>query len=189
VCLWIFQGLVEFGEKGLHCHAHDHRFGSQANNPSHMFTCFGIALSLCFSFLFEVSVLGWGDEIHCISCADACELQGFRLSRWGGCDDDKEPANVSCVFRPCTSMQCNLGRWCFHTYWFRSVCREQKIGGEHAHVGQVKSCAHMEKNLALHLFLHPWSVSPPLSFVKFCIFWCSHMLCSQSFSRVYVEMA
>jgi hypothetical protein len=135
-----------------------------------------------------VSVLGWGDEIQYTSCADACELQGFRLSRWGGRDDDKEPANVSCVFRPCTSMQCNLGRWCFHTYWFRSICREQKIGGEHAHVGQVKSCAHVEKNLALHLFLHPWSVSPPLSFVKFCIFWCSHMLCSQSFSRVYVEM-
>jgi hypothetical protein len=93
-------------------------------------------------------------------------------------------------------MQCNLGRWCFHTYWFRSVCREQKIGGEHAHVGQVKSCAHMEKNLALHLFLHPLSVSPPLSFLKFGIFWCSHMLCSQSslahdrvFSRVYMEMA
>jgi hypothetical protein len=86
--------------------------------------------------------------------------------------------------------------WCFHTYLFRSVCREQKIGGEHAHVGQVKSCGHMEKNLALHLFLHPWSVSPPLSFVKFCIFWCSHMLYSQSslahdtgFSRVYVGMA
>ncbi|KAH8938506.1 hypothetical protein BDL97_16G086700 [Sphagnum fallax] len=78
-----------------------------------MFTCFGIALSLCFSFRFEVSVLGWGDEIQCTSCADACELQGFRLSR------------------------------------------EQKIGGEHAHVGQVKSCAHMEKNVALHLFLHP----------------------------------
>jgi hypothetical protein len=108
-----FQGLVEFGEEGLHCDAHDHRFRSQANNPSHMFTCFGIALSLCFSFLFEVSVLGWGDEIQCTSCADACELQGFRLSR------------------------------------------EQKIGGEHAHVGQVKSYAHMEKNVALHLFLHP----------------------------------
>ncbi|KAH9538084.1 hypothetical protein CY35_16G086500, partial [Sphagnum magellanicum] len=79
-----------------------------------MFTCFGIALSLFFFFIvFEMSVFGWGDEIQCTSCADACELQGFRLSR------------------------------------------EQKIWGEHAHVGQVKSCAHMEKNLTLHLFLHP----------------------------------
>jgi hypothetical protein len=192
-----FRGRVEFGEEGfaLRCTRSSIWFASE-QPIFYMFTCFGIALSLFFFFtVFEMSVLGWGDEIQCTSCADACELQGFRLWRWGGRDDDKEPANVSCIFRPCTSMQCNLGRWCFHTYWFLSVCREQKIGGEHAHVGQVKSCAHMEKNLALHLFLHPWSVSPPLSFVKFCIFWCSHMLCSQSslahdrgFSRVYVEM-
>jgi hypothetical protein len=72
-------------------------------------------VSFFFSFIvFEVTVLGWGDEIQCTSSADPCELQGFWLSR------------------------------------------EQKIGGEHAHVGQVKSCGHMEKNLALHLFLHPW---------------------------------
>ncbi len=48
-----FRGRVEFGEKGLHCDAHDHRFGSQANNPSHMFTCFDIVfVSLFFSLLF-----------------------------------------------------------------------------------------------------------------------------------------
>ncbi|CAK9866830.1 unnamed protein product [Sphagnum jensenii] len=87
-----------------------------------MFTCFGIALSLFFFFpffsfiVFEVSVLGSGDEIQCTSCADACELQGFKA--------------------------------------FKVRRTEQKIGGEHAHVGQVKSCAHMEKNVALHLFLH-----------------------------------
>jgi hypothetical protein len=43
-----FGGRVEFGEKGFHCDAHDYRFGSQANNPSHMFTSFGIVLSLFF---------------------------------------------------------------------------------------------------------------------------------------------
>jgi hypothetical protein len=48
-----FRGRVEFGEKGLHCDAHDHRFGSQANNPSHMCTCFGIVfVSFFFSLLF-----------------------------------------------------------------------------------------------------------------------------------------
>lgn len=74
-----FRGRVEFGEKGLHCDAHDHRFGLQANNPSCMFSCFGIVLSLFFFYfiVYEGSVLGWGDEIQCTSCA----LQGFRLSR------------------------------------------------------------------------------------------------------------
>ncbi len=79
-----FRGRVEFGEKGLHCDAHDHRFGSRANNPSHMFTCFGIVLSLFFFFIvFEVSVLGWGDEIQCTSCAclRAPRIQAFKVRR------------------------------------------------------------------------------------------------------------
>lgn len=43
-----FRGRVEFGEDGLHCDAHGHRFGLQANNPS--FICLLVLASHCLCF-------------------------------------------------------------------------------------------------------------------------------------------
>ncbi len=102
---------IRLGRIALRCTRSSIWFASK-QPISYVYLFWHRIVSVFFFFIvFEMSVLGWSDEIQCTSCADACELQGFRLSRRGGRDDDKEPANVPCVFRPCTTnMHCNLGR-------------------------------------------------------------------------------